>query len=211
MDLHWDVLDEKRTELLPQFALLKPEGFYLAGGTALALYLGHRDSIDFDFFKSESFDTGGLFENARKAFEGHRVVKTQEEKDTLSVVIDKDVRVSFFSFPYPLINRSINTEYFPIASIEDIACMKLSAITGRGAFKDYVDLFFILKMSSLEELIGSLKKKIPALDPLLVLKSFVFFDDLQEEKIVFKMDPVSLIAIKRELTNSVREYEAKRS
>ena len=93
MDLHWDILDKKRAEILPRFTLLKSEGFYLAGGTALALYLGHRDSIDFDFFKSESFGTGDLFERVYEALEGHEVVKTQEETDTLSVAIDENIRV----------------------------------------------------------------------------------------------------------------------
>ena len=210
MKLHYEILDEQRQALLPQFTGFKEEGFYLAGGTALALVLGHRDSIDFDFFNIEPFDTSALFARLQRVFEGHTLLKTQEETDTLSVLIDDNVRVSFFSYPYPLIQPLIESEYFQLASVEDIACMKLSAVTGRTAFKDYVDLYFILAIVSLKDILAALQKKMPQLDPLLVQKSLIYFDDLHEESILFKTKPVSMVEIKTRLTDLVKEYPSLR-
>jgi predicted nucleotidyltransferase component of viral defense system len=85
-----------------------------------------------------------------------------------------------------LVNSLISEPYLNIASIEDIACMKLSAITGRGTNKDYIDLYYILKMMPLKDILSALSKKLPGLDENLVLKSLVFFDDLEIESINFK-------------------------
>src|SRR3989344_955285 len=101
--MFYDILDKKRIEILSFFNLFK-DRFYLAGGTGLALQIGHRDSIDFDFFK-----------------------------------------LSFFRYPYILIKDCLDEENLRIASIEDIACMKLSAIVSRAVEKDFVDLYFIIK------------------------------------------------------------------
>lgn len=68
--MFYNILDQKRLALLPLFKSFK-EGFYLAGGTALALQIGHRDSVDFDFFSEEDIDTKELFERLRKIFAGH--------------------------------------------------------------------------------------------------------------------------------------------
>lgn len=82
--LYWDILDKERLELLPLFKVFK-EDFYLAGGTALALQFGHRDSIDFDFFSSRSFSTEELFRKVEKILVGHKILKIGEAKDTLTL------------------------------------------------------------------------------------------------------------------------------
>ncbi len=206
MQLHFDVLDEKRKNILPQLSFIKEQGFYLAGGTALALIFGHRDSIDFDFFIDKPFDTAKLFEHIAAHFKDHEVSKTQEEKNTLSLIIDNEIKLSFFSFPYPLIKPTIPTDFFPLASVEDIVCMKLSAITSRSVMKDYIDLYFIFKLFDLKTLLSFLKEKMPSLDPLLVLKSLVYFDDIVDEKIIFKTKAVTLDEIRTRFTTVVQEY-----
>lgn len=207
--IHWEILDEKRTAILPLLAKLENEKFYLAGGTGLALIIGHRDSLDFDFFKKEDFDTEKLFERIKEIFGEQRIVKTQEEKNTLSVEIDNGIKLSFFSFPYELIGSPIKTEYFPIAAVEDIACMKLSAITSRSVLKDYVDIYFILKYRSLEEILGTLKIKMSSLDVLLALKSLVYFDDISMQPIIFKREKVSLEKVREVLEEKVKTWERK--
>ena len=160
--MFYAILDERRVALLP---ILKnfQDRFYLAGGTSLALQLGHRDSIDFDFFTQEAIDTGKLFEELREVFVGHEILKTQEEKNTLTLVVDGSVKLSFFTHTYPLIRDSIRDEYLTLASLEDIACMKLSAITGRATNKDYVDLYFLLEKFSLQDLLSFAEEKYPEL------------------------------------------------
>lgn len=186
MDIQWDILDEKRKKVLPLFKTLENEGFYLAGGTGLALQMGHRDSIDFDFFSREKFDTEKLFQLLVPSFKDHKILKVQEEKNTLSVIIDETIKLSFLSYEYELLRPTVDTEYFQIASIADIACMKCSAITSRCAMKDYVDLYFILKTMPLRELLALCSVKFQNVDTGLILKSLVYFEDIDSEPILYK-------------------------
>lgn len=205
--MHWNILDETRRKLLPLFKGFSTEGFYLAGGTGLALQLGHRDSIDFDFFKQGDFDTHTLKEKIEDVFSGHNISFTQEEKNTLGCVIDNSVQLSFFGYKYALQEPLIETEYFTIASIADIGCMKLSAITGRSVEKDYVDLYFILKSLTLANLFTYMQAKYPTLDVALVLKSLSYFDDVLQEQIVFKEENnVSFEVVKDLLQNEASNY-----
>lgn len=207
----WDILDEKRTEILPLLKTFKDD-FYLAGGTALALQIGHRDSIDFDFFSPESFSTEELFRKVDQVFKSHRVIKTQEAKDTLSVVIDDGIKMSFFAFPYKLIEPLLDKNNFKMSTIADIGAMKLSAITSRSVLKDYVDLYFILHKIGLNELLQMTETKFPTLDANLILKSLVYFDDIQEEPILFKHgDDVSFASVKKYLSEEVKKYLDRRS
>jgi len=183
--MFYDILDVRRKEILPLLANFKLD-FYLAGGTGLALQFGHRDSIDFDFFTEQAIDTVVLYEKIISVFADHRVEKIQEEKNTLSVFIDGSIKVSFFTYRYPLLEPCLDEPFFSIASMADIGCMKLSAIVSRSTNKDYIDLYYILKKISLADLLIMAEEKMPDLDTNLVLKSLVYFEDIVEEPIRFK-------------------------
>jgi len=183
--MFYNILDKQRLAILPLLKNFK-SSFYLAGGTGLALQLGHRDSVDFDFFSLHDIDTGKLFSIIRKIFSGHKILKVQEENNTLTVFIDDNIKLSFFTYPYKLLSRLLDEPDFKIASIMDIACMKLSAIVSRASNKDYIDLYFILQKISLKEILAKLPKKLPELEINLVLKSLVYFKDIAREPIKFK-------------------------
>jgi predicted nucleotidyltransferase component of viral defense system len=209
--MHWDILDQKRTAILPLFAQMKNQSFYLAGGTALALYIGHRDSIDFDFFTLDSFDTEQLLQEILQVFSGHAVVVVQREHNTLGLIIDSSIKVSYMTYPYVLLEPLTQTEYFPLASISDIACMKLSAITSRSVLKDYVDLYYILQTRSIDQLFICMAQKMSALDANVVLKALVYFDDIVHEDILFKQGyEVDFDKIQKDLIHSVKGYQIKR-
>jgi len=206
--LYFGILDQKRMNILPLLKLFKAD-FYLAGGTALAFLLGHRDSFDFDFFSPGSFSTEDLFQKIEQVFAGHIVVKTQEAKDTLTVIVDEGVKISFFAYPYKLVRPLIREDNFEIASLEDIACMKLAAITSRSLIKDYVDVYFILNNIALEKLLTFAKEKYLAIDTNLILKSLVYFEDIEQEPVLFRHDQgVSFKLIKEYLAMEVKEYLA---
>jgi hypothetical protein len=183
--MYWDILDQSRLNILPKLTNLADK-FYLAGGTGMALQLGHRDSIDFDFFTKDVFSSVEMFEKIKKAFNGEVVVKTQDEKETLTVEINDNIKLSFFRYNYDLVKPLVTTEFFQLASVEDIGCMKLAAIVSRFLLKDYVDLYWILQSISLSDLINLNQKKYRDLDTNLVLKSLVYFDDVVPEPILFK-------------------------
>lgn len=205
--MHYEILDERRKKILPLLAIVS-EGFYLAGGTALALRLGHRDSVDFDFFIPESFDTTDLRSHIEKTFLGHVVLVIQDELDTLTVVIDGEVKVSFFGYKYPLLMSLQETEHMRLASVIDIACMKLSAVVSRATQKDYVDLYYILKENTLKELLTACTTKYPTLDQNLILKSLIFFEDILEEPILFMPGfEVTKEVLENDLIEKVRAYQ----
>lgn len=204
--MFYTILDPKRIAILP---ILKnfQDRFYLAGGTSLALQIGHRDSIDFDFFTEKDIDTAKLFEQLREVFEGYSIKKIQEEKNTLTILIDDSIKLSFFTHTYPLIRNTIHDEYLTLASLEDISCMKLSAITGRATNKDYIDLYFLLEKFSLKDILTFASEKYPELDRNLLLKSLVYFDDIVEEKILFKNNKdVSFDDVKKRLQHEVKNF-----
>lgn len=205
--MHYEILDEKRKSLLPIFSKLKAK-FYLAGGTALAFQIGHRDSIDFDFFTELAIDTEKLFEELRDYFVEHTIIKNQEEKNTLGIVIDETIKCSFMKYNYPLIGEVIEDNFFRLASISDIACMKLATIVSRATLKDYVDIYEILKLYSLEQVLEWQKQKLPSQDTALVLKSLVYFDDIDLTPIEFMPEKkVSFEEIKFFLIEVVKKHQ----
>ncbi len=203
MPMHYEALDEKRQALLPALGAFKKD-FYLAGGTALALQIGHRVSVDFDFFTEKDFETGDLYERVQKVF--GPVPRTQESSGTLAIVVRDNVRVSFIRYRYPLLDTCVDTEYLRLASVSDIGCMKLGAIVSRAELKDYVDLFFILKHFPLVELLIGLSRKIPSLDQNLVLKALVSFGDVPTEPINFiKGNEITSDEMRSSIVTSVKE------
>lgn len=160
------------------------DGFYLAGGTALSLILGHRKSIDLDFF-SANFPKAEIL-LAKLKHLNPKVIN--QDKGTLDLYID-GVKVSFLEYNYPLVGDSLEFDGVRVASLSDIACMKLSAISSRGSKKDFIDLYFILKEKSLDEILSLFKKKFKGVDYQMthILKSLVYFEEADRDP-----DPVFL-------------------
>jgi len=205
--MFYNILDKKRSALLPLLKNFKAD-FYLAGGTALALQLGHRDSLDFDFFSPQDIDTAKLFSEIAGIFKGHEIRKVQEEKNTLTVFIDQNIKLSFFTYPYRLLGRLINEPNLRLASILDIAAMKLSAVVSRATSKDYIDLYFILQSLPLAEILKKLDRKFPELDINLVLKSLVYFRDVIKEPVRFKnKQDIDWAAVKKFLEAAVKKIQ----
>lgn len=204
-EIHWDVLDERRINLTEDLSFLKTD-YYLAGGTALALQIGHRKSIDFDFFTENNFDEDELLEKFRKKLDKRNLKVIQKKENTLSVNID-GIEVSCFTCNYPLLKPLIETEYIKMASVKDIAAMKLSAITSRATMKDYVDLYYILQDNTFDELISLTKKKYPQIDTNVVTKGLAYFEDIDKQNIIFKKDKeVSPEKIEAFLKDTVKKY-----
>ena len=113
--------------------------------------------------------------------------------------------MSFFGYKYKLIKELIHEENLDLASVEDIGCMKFSAITGRASSKDYVDLYYILQNVRLENLLEKASEKFPDLDRNLILKSLVYFEDVIFEPIMFKNNNhIDFEAVKKFLEEKVK-------
>ena len=121
-------------------------GYYLAGGTALALHIGHRKSIDLDYFIASPIDTLALKKNISEVFSSAKVEILFEEKNTLWCIIN-GVKVSFISRFNTLLDPVQTADCFRLAGIKDITVMKLQAVCGREEYKDYFDLACIAEQT----------------------------------------------------------------
>jgi len=129
-------------------------------------------------------------------------------KDTLFVRIDK-VSSSFFWYQYPLVSPLIKTKGPQIASILDIAAMKLIALTGRAKKRDYVDIFYLLKKVSLGEMFRAAREKYSLFNPYIVKRALIFFDDVEEEngRIELLDKNFSWKKAKEKIFSEVRRYQ----
>ena len=176
--------------------------FYLAGGTALALQIGHRMSDDFDLF-SEKDIPAELLEKVEKIFKESTIDIITNHSEQLSLIIDQ-TKVDFVKYPFPLILNLIEYEEVKIIKISEIAATKAYTIGRRATYKDYIDLYFILseKHSSLPEIIKISKEKFKEhFDPKLFLEQLVYLEDIQEEPIQFLKKKVG----KKELEDFFQE------
>jgi hypothetical protein len=184
-----ETLDSRRQEIFPLLAPFKEMGFYLAGGTGLALEIGHRKSDDFDFFRVEPFDSEELFETVSNIFAPRVVTKTFASQNTLYCET-LGVKLSFFSYRYPLIETSYEYPNVKIAHKKDIAAMKFFALQKRATKKDYADLFFLLKEFSLGELFETFFQKYGrVVSEMLLRKSLAYSEDLPPDEVVIFTDP----------------------
>ncbi|MGC4128610.1 MAG: nucleotidyl transferase AbiEii/AbiGii toxin family protein [Bergeyella sp.] len=151
--------------------------FVLVGGTALALQIGHRNSIDLDFFGNKEINEE-LYVNELQKFGDVNVLKVSKNILITSV---NGIKTDFVNYTYPWISEKKGIENIQFASKEDIAAMKLNAISGRGSKKDFIDLFFLLKEFSLEEMIGFYRKKYTNHSEFGMLKSITYFEDADAE------------------------------
>ena len=138
---------------LPDFL----KNFYLSGGTALSLQIGHRESEDLDFFCEKDFDPGRI-EIALKSFGS--LEETELDKNTLNTYLN-GVKLQFLGYPYRLIEPLINWQGINLSSVIDIACTKLQTVGMRGSKKDFVDIYFLLEIFSLKDLFKALEEKYP--------------------------------------------------
>jgi len=176
--------------------------FYLAGGTALALQIGHRMSDDFDLFTEKDI-SADLLEEVEKTFKGSTIDIITNHSEQLSLIIDQ-TKVDFVKYPFSLISGLIEYEKVKIIKIPEIAAMKAYTIGRRATYKDYIDLYFIVseKHSSLSEIIKISKEKFKEhFDPRLFLEQLVYLEDIQEEPIQFIKEKVG----KKELGNFFQE------
>jgi len=177
--------------------------FYLAGGTSLALQIGHRQTIDFDFFSQKTFDHKSVIKNLKKI--GTLEIFHKSEH-TINASLN-NIKLSFFKYEYPVLSTFIKTYKMKIAHKLDVALMKLSAISSRGSKKDFIDLHFLLKDFSLEKLFEQYKKKygIGEANGYHLLKSIAYFEDAEHEPMPIMLIPVSWKNIKQSIINEINK------
>jgi len=204
--LHKEAIDQSTLELLKGLQQKKYlNGFFLAGGTALALLYGHRKSVDIDLFSDFSFDTGKLLENLSSDFQ-FQLFFTAE--NTIKGSID-GVQVDIIAHRYPLISPTVLLDGVSILAVGDIAAMKLNAIANSGQrVKDFIDIYYLLDNFSFAELISFYKKKYVQYNEVNVLKSITWFNDvvLEEWPVILKDKNLKWEEIKKRIIRETQIY-----
>lgn len=160
--------------------------FYLAGGTGLALQIGHRVSVDFDLF-SEGEISKNLLVKVKKVFEGEEIAVSVNNSDELTLFVG-GVKITFLRYPFSIIDRLVDFDGLKALCAKEISATKAYTIGRRGTLKDYVDLYYILldKHSSLDQTIGLADKKYGSeFNSRLFLEQLIFLDDVEIAEIVF--------------------------
>ena len=166
--------------------------FYLAGGTALALQIGHRISVDFDFF-SEKEISPGLLDKLRKIFKDFKVEAVINHSEQLSVNVNK-IKIDFVKYNFPPLMDLPEFWGIKFLSIPEIAAAKAYTIGRRITFKDYIDLYFILrgKFVFLRNLIAICKKKYKGeFNERLFLEQLISLEEAEETPIEFLRKPIT--------------------
>lgn len=181
--MHPEILTTAQLAVLEGLKSVPAVGeFYLAGGTALALRHGHRRSIDFDFFRRTEFDVQQLALALEREFTDFERLPAGAQ--TVHVRLSQ-VATSFFHYPYPQLEEVEPTSWgFGLASDADIAAMKIEAISGRGARKDFVDLRVLSRQGlSVDEVFDLFERKYGTgrSDRYHRLRALAYFDDAEQE------------------------------
>lgn len=204
--MHPEALTNQGKELLHVLKTFKD--FYLAGGTAFALQLGHRVSVDFDLF-SPSELPNSLLPLVEKSFSDHQITAQVNNKDELTVSIN-GVKITFLYYPFPVLRGYTEYEGLAMLTIPELAATKAYTIGRRGSFKDYVDLYFAIgdKKVALPEIIKLAEEKYgTAFNARLFLEQLAYLEDIADTEIIFLREAVSKDQLANLFTAEIRQLK----
>jgi hypothetical protein len=139
--MHKEVLTKEQIELLPLIKSFSKD-FFLVGGTAIAFHLGHRHSVDFDLFTDKKFSNLRIERQVSKFFEIEKTFVSRLEEYTILV---NKVRITFFQYPFKIDSFEMFKDIIKIPDLLTLAAMKAYALGQRAKWKDYVDMYYIIK------------------------------------------------------------------
>ena len=171
----------------------------LVGGTALALQLGHRNSVDLDFFGTVPETSEDILDLLR---ENHSVTIINESKNIHIYLID-GVKVDIVNYKYDWIDTSVEEEGIRLAGVKDIAAMKVAAIIGRGTKKDFIDLYFLLKRFSMKEILDLYLRKYSDGSLFIAFKSLSYFEDAEVDPMPVMFEDVEWSDVKSLIRESI--------
>lgn len=176
--LYLETVESSTLELLKKLQRLPVlEQTRLVGGTALALQLGHRKSIDLDFFGTVDCEA----EYLRESIAGIASLTILKESPHIHIYIVDGIKVDIVNYKYPWLDDVVLEQGLRLASVSDIAAMKITAIIGRGTKKDFIDIAFLLHHFSLEEILNFYAAKYNDSSVFMAMKSLAYFDDAEAD------------------------------
>lgn len=199
--MHNEILNNSQNHLLQLMSQFKRE-YYLVGGTAIALHIGHRRSIDFDMFKLSNINHKKNLEKIKNA--GFDIIVTRHVQEQMNLIVN-NVKITFFQYPFDIKVSCKMDSYFRLPSLLELAAMKAYALGRRSKWKDYVDLYFILKYHcSIESVIKRAEEIFKELFSEKLFRSqLCYFDDVDysEEVEYIIQNPPTIEEVKEGLIN----------
>ncbi len=201
--LHYRTIDTKTLELLKNIQEIEVfKKLLLVGGTSLALQIGHRTSIDLDLFGEINIYRDEIIYELNKLGD----VKTLHFTNNINIFTINGIKVDIVNYSYPWLQKSLIVDKIKLASIQDIAAMKIAAITGRGTMKDFIVLFYLLQQFSLEQILQFYEQKYSDASIFMALKSLSYFDDANLDIMPKMFDKINWGNIKSTIFKKVEEY-----
>jgi len=213
MNFHLEILSGNQKKVVRNLSFLKTSSYYLGGGTALALQLGHRTSLDFDFYSPYRLENKDLEKLFKAHFPKIILPKVQPE-DTFQMRIFK-INLSFFYYPYKLVGQLVDFPAFKLASLEDIAAMKVAAVVQRAKQRDFIDLFYLIKKIGLKKVIKATYEKYPWYEEnnQIIFKALTYFEEADRDEEIQRIDIIdktlSWTRVKETLLIEVKKYREK--
>lgn len=200
--LHLETIEPKTLELLRKLQSLSIfENSRLVGGTALALQLGHRKSIDLDIFGKIAATPEEIQETCSEvgSFE---ISKTSKN---INIYWVDGIKVDCVNYPYEWLEECRVLDGVRLASISDIASMKISAIINRGTKKDFIDLHFLLKEMSLNHILDLYDQKYTDGSRFIAIKSLTYFEDAESDPMPYMFEDVTWEDVKKSIIAAVQK------
>jgi len=195
--MHEEILTKKQVKLIPLIRVFN-RSFYLVGGTAIALYLGHRHSIDFDLFNPKAFNRKNIH---KKIIENnYNIDKTLVATNEEYTLITNNIKLTFYNYPFEIPHKVKFKNIISLPTLLDLAAMKAYALGRRAKWKDYIDLYFILQYHySLDEICNRATELFKDLfSEKLFRAQLSFFDDIDySEEVDYVVNPINDEEIKK--------------
>lgn len=200
--LHLETIEPKTLELLRKLQALSIfKDTRLVGGTALALQFGHRKSVDLDIFGSISATP----EEIQDACRDTGNLEISKASKNINIHWIDGIKVDCVNYPYDWLEECVVIDGIRLASTTDIAAMKISAIINRGTKKDFIDLHFLLKKMSLNDILDLYEKKYSDGSRFIAIKSITYFDDAESDPMPYMFNNVTWNGIKASIIKEVQE------
>lgn len=199
--LHYETIIPETHSLLEKLSALPVlKDVRLVGGTALALQLGHRTSVDLDFFGRINADSEELRDILREVGR----VEVASVSKNINIFWINGVKVDMVNYPYPWLDLPIVEDGVRLASLNDIAAMKVSAIVNRGTKKDFIDLYTLLLHFALDEILDMYSRKYSDGSLFIVMKNLTYFDDAETDPMPNVLNDTTWETVKDFLRKVVR-------
>lgn len=177
--------------------------YFLVGGTALTLHIGHRISEDIDLFTLEDFDSENLYIILKQKL---TITDYKYSHNTLRFWVN-DIKVELLTYSYPLLDQILVSDAIRLLSIKDIIPMKLSAIESRGSKKDFFDFYFLHNFFPLKDMLQLYSQKFNHKNTQNILKALSYFDDAENEPNPIMLQPLSWDKVKATIVSIIKNYK----